>query len=120
MITDSLRKDVLELAMDFTSDLDEAEDVTQVVLLKVHSSIHTFRGDSTFAMWLFRVTKNVVLECRRLAIRRARLPSAAIVDPQAFRPLLLRIERPWFRARWIFFCADRLNACRAGNERCSH
>jgi RNA polymerase sigma-70 factor (ECF subfamily) len=39
----------------------EAEDLTQEVFLQLFRKIHTFRGESTFSMWLHRVSVNVVL-----------------------------------------------------------
>lgn len=41
-----------------TKDVDDAEDVTQMVLLRVHSRLSVFRGDSLLSSWLYRVTIN--------------------------------------------------------------
>jgi RNA polymerase sigma-70 factor, ECF subfamily len=38
--------------------IPEAEDVTQEVFLKVHRAIHSFRGDSEFRSWIYRITFN--------------------------------------------------------------
>jgi RNA polymerase sigma-70 factor (ECF subfamily) len=41
-------------------DSDDAEDVTQAVLCRVWSGISSFRGDSKFSSWLYRITANEV------------------------------------------------------------
>lgn len=41
-------------------DPDDAEDVTQLVLLKLYTRLPGFRGDSTLSSWLYRVTINEI------------------------------------------------------------
>lgn len=43
---------------------DEAEDVTQDVLVKVITGLANFRGESAFRTWLYRITANHVLSMR--------------------------------------------------------
>ena len=43
-----------------TKDPDDAEDITQLVLLKLYTRLPNFRGDSTLSSWLYRVTVNEV------------------------------------------------------------
>lgn len=49
---------VLQWASTRTRDPDDAEDVTQLVLLRLYSKLSTFRGDSCLSSWLYRVTVN--------------------------------------------------------------
>lgn len=42
-------------------DPSEAEDATQDVFIRVLLNLHTFRGESAFSSWLYRVTTNLVL-----------------------------------------------------------
>jgi RNA polymerase sigma factor (sigma-70 family) len=43
----------------------DAEEVTQEVLIKAVTRLSTFRGDSTFRTWLYRIAANHVLNMRR-------------------------------------------------------
>ena len=65
-----------------TRDSDDAEDVAQLVLLRLHLRVREFEGRSRFTTWLYRMTRNVALNRRRSEARRARLLREAI-DPQA-------------------------------------
>jgi RNA polymerase sigma-70 factor (ECF subfamily) len=53
------------------ADLD-AQEVTQEIFLRVSEKIGSFRGESRFSTWLFRLAYNRAVEHRRLA--RIRLP----------------------------------------------
>lgn len=39
----------------------EAEDVAQDAFIQLYRKIHTFRGESAFSSWLYRLTTNVIL-----------------------------------------------------------
>jgi len=43
-----------------TGDAEEAKDLTQDSFLQLYRSIDTFRGESRFATWFYRVVVNVV------------------------------------------------------------
>ena len=63
-------------ALRITRDPDDAEDVTQLVLLRVRDRLESFEGQSRFSTWLYRVTRNVALNRRRLESHRAELLDA--------------------------------------------
>lgn len=53
-------------------DHDEADDVTQTVFIKAYHSLKSFKGDSSFYTWIYRIAINLSLnEIRRKKIRRA-------------------------------------------------
>lgn len=53
------------------SDHDEADDVVQDVFVKVYHSLHSFKGDSSFYTWLYRIAINLSLnELRRKKTRK--------------------------------------------------
>ncbi|HTK56625.1 MAG TPA: sigma-70 family RNA polymerase sigma factor [Gemmatimonadales bacterium] len=63
-------------------DPDDAEDVAQGILSSLVRRLATFRGESRFSTWLFRVTRNAALDRRRTDERRAALRLAS-ADPPA-------------------------------------
>jgi RNA polymerase sigma-70 factor, ECF subfamily len=52
---------VYALCLRMTRNPALAEDLTQDVFLQVFRKIHTFRGESAFSTWLYRLAFNVVL-----------------------------------------------------------
>ncbi len=48
-----------------TGDADDAEDVTQRVLIQLFRKLGTFRGRSSFNSWLYRITSNAAGELHR-------------------------------------------------------
>lgn len=49
---------IFRWALARTGDPDDAEDVTQEVLVRLHRKLGTFAGRGSFAGWLFRMTAN--------------------------------------------------------------
>ena len=60
---------VLKLVSRFVSDAAEAEDVSQEAFLKAYRALASFRGDSAFYTWLYRIAintaKNALVSNRR-------------------------------------------------------
>ncbi len=69
----AVRGKVVGWAHRSTGDEDEAEDIAQLVLVRLQSRLRGYEARSRFTSWLFRLTRNVVLDRRRLARRRALL-----------------------------------------------
>lgn len=63
------------------ADVDEAEDATQRVLLRLHRHLPEWRGDGRFTSWLYRVTVNAASNEER---RRA-APDASRHRPEGAR-----------------------------------
>lgn len=53
---------VVSFARAFTSDPEEASDLAQEALIKAYRSIGSFRFQSSFSTWLFRIVKNAFLD----------------------------------------------------------
>lgn len=98
----------------FTGDADEAEDVAQLVLLRLHSHIHEFEGRSRFTSWLWRITRNVAADRRVRERRRSTLLAAHArvsdrplsVEQSATRP---DVERAAVVTRLVAAHRDALN-----------
>ena len=49
---------LISLAYKFSKDLQLAEDIVQDSLIKSFKSLHSFREDSSFYTWVYRITVN--------------------------------------------------------------
>ena len=67
-------------------DSDDAEDVAQLVLVRLHVRLREFEGRSRFTTWLYRMTRNVALNRQRIERRRASLLRAAAPSPAVVMP----------------------------------
>lgn len=52
---------VFQLAMRYTRNKEDAEEVVQDVLLKVRDKIEKFRGDAALSSWIYRITFNTAM-----------------------------------------------------------
>ena len=62
---------VFSVCLRMTGNMADAEDLTQEAFLRMFQSINSFRGDSAFSSWLYRIAVNTVLmklRCRRRAL----------------------------------------------------
>lgn len=55
-------KVVYNFAYRLTGSYDDANDVAQDAFVRAYNAIRSFRGDSAFSTWLFRITTNVFLD----------------------------------------------------------
>src|SRR6266481_3872772 len=70
------KKRVYSVCLLMTKDIAEAEDLTQEAFLQVFRSVGSFRGDSAFSTWLYRVAVNTVL----MKLRRRKSPPVLSLD----------------------------------------
>ncbi len=75
------------VALRWTGNVPDAEDVAQAVCVKLASAVRSFRGDAEFATWLTRMTINQAQDHHRARSREARRAEAyaaqALVEAQA-------------------------------------
>lgn len=63
-------KTVYNLALRMVGDRDDASDMTQEAFIKAYGSLSSFRGDSKFSVWIYRITTNVCLDFLRSKSRK--------------------------------------------------
>ena len=68
---------VYALCLRIARDPVEAEDLTQEAFLQLFRKIHTFRGESAFSSWLYRLTANVVF----MKFRKKKLTTDSLESP---------------------------------------
>lgn len=64
-LLDTYEARVYRLALRFTGNVSDAEDVTQEIFLGIYRGLANFRGDSRLNTWIYRVAMNHCLEFRR-------------------------------------------------------
>ena len=58
---------IYQLAFRYLRNKEDAEEVTQDVLYKVHRKIDAFRGDAALSSWIYRITFNAAMSRLRTA-----------------------------------------------------
>jgi RNA polymerase sigma-70 factor, ECF subfamily len=131
------RQLVYSLCLRMTGNWGEAEDLTQEVFIQLLRKACSFRGESQFTTWLYRLTINHVLMHFRRANRRKRLVSndieltppkvrqnSVVVERIALNAALARLS-PGCRAVFLMFDVEGYNheeiasmfGCSVGNSK---
>lgn len=58
---------IYNIALKMTGHIEDAEDVTQEILIKVLTNLSQFKGKSQFTTWLYRIVVNYILNFERKA-----------------------------------------------------
>lgn len=58
---------IYQLAFRYLRNKEDAEEVTQDVLYKVHRKVASFRGDAALSSWIYRITFNTAMSRLRTA-----------------------------------------------------
>jgi RNA polymerase sigma-70 factor (ECF subfamily) len=74
---------VFTLAVRMLRDREQAEETTQDVFVKAYRSLGTFRGDSKFSTWLYRVAYHKILDACAREKRRRDLSSPVSLEDLA-------------------------------------
>ncbi len=73
-------KNVYNLALRMTGNSEDAADMSQEAFIKAYNSITSFRGDSKFSVWLYRIVSNVCLDFLRSRNRKQTVSLSAEND----------------------------------------
>jgi RNA polymerase sigma-70 factor (ECF subfamily) len=65
IIVDQYRDAVFGLALRMVSNREEAEELAQDAFIKVFNAINSYRGESKFSTWLYRITYNTCISFLR-------------------------------------------------------
>jgi len=57
---------VYKIALRMLADPDAAQDATQEILIRIITKLSTFRGDSSFETWTYRIATNYLLTARKI------------------------------------------------------
>lgn len=64
-LIDRLKRPLHTLVVRFVWSVHDAEDVTQEVLLKVVTALHSYRGDAALTTWAYRIASRHLIDLRR-------------------------------------------------------
>src|SRR6185436_8727421 len=95
-IVERHQRQVYQLCYRFSGNHEDASDLAQDVFLRAYRGLHTFKGNSAFSTWLYRIGVNVCLN--RLGSRAQKWTTLDAADRPDFRAeradaRLLRGER---------------------------
>ena len=87
---------VYRLSLRFLGDPTDAEDATQEILIRVVTRLSSFRGESRFSTWVYRVACNHLLRRREAGQRASELTFDQIEarlgqPPNSIRPEALQL-----------------------------
>src|SRR6476646_483680 len=66
-LADTFGSKIYQLAFRYLRNKEDAEEVMQDVLLKVHRKVGAFRGDAALSSWIYRITFNAAMSRLRTA-----------------------------------------------------
>jgi RNA polymerase sigma-70 factor (ECF subfamily) len=70
------KRRVYSVCLQMTKNVADAEDLTQDAFFQVFRNVNSFRGDSAFSTWLYRIAVNTVL----MKLRRRKAPILVSLD----------------------------------------
>lgn len=59
ILMEMYQKQVFNIAYGMLSDYEDASDAAQEVFIKIYKSIASFKGESSFTTWMYRICSNV-------------------------------------------------------------
>src|SRR5204863_212428 len=79
-LVERYQRRVYQLALGMTKDPDDAMDISQETFVRVHRYLPSFKGDSSFFTWTYRIAMNLCLDQQRRAGRSQRVDAGDGAD----------------------------------------
>jgi RNA polymerase sigma-70 factor, ECF subfamily len=95
---------IQQLALRYVKNWEDAEEVTQDVLVKVHRKIDAFRGDAALSSWIYRITFNTAMS-RLRSTRASRALEVQHSEPSTMEPNERHVSEP---ADWSSLADDQV------------
>ena len=83
---------VYRLAFQITKNHEDADDVMQDTFLKVYESIHSFRQESAFETWLYRIVVNQAMNLVKRRERRRESPLLGTSEMEILSSLKRKVD----------------------------
>ncbi|MFQ3619760.1 MAG: sigma-70 family RNA polymerase sigma factor [Spirochaetales bacterium] len=87
------QKQIYALGVKLFRNLEDAEDFSQEVFIKAYERLHSFRGDSAFYTWLFRVGYFLGLSWHRKRKGPVSLPSEYDIPDSTPAPEIIHLQK---------------------------
>ena len=71
-LVDDWQDMVYNTALSIVQNDDDADDITQEVFIQVYKSVNSFKGESKFSTWLYRITLSKALDAAKKKRRKKR------------------------------------------------
>jgi RNA polymerase sigma-70 factor (ECF subfamily) len=65
ILVENNMKKIFKLAYQYAGNHHDAEDISQEAFIRAYNSLNSFRGESSFSTWIYRITINCCLNFRR-------------------------------------------------------
>jgi RNA polymerase sigma factor (sigma-70 family) len=62
VLVDRYKDMIFSLALKMVKNREEAEEVAQDTFIKIYTSLNTFKGDSKFSTWIYKIAYNTCLD----------------------------------------------------------
>jgi RNA polymerase sigma-70 factor, ECF subfamily len=96
---------IQQLAYRYVKNWEDAEEVTQDVLMKVYRKIDAFRGDAALSSWIYRITFNTAMS-RLRSSRVSRLTEIQNSEPTGIDNIERPVQEP---ADWSALADDHVH-----------
>jgi RNA polymerase sigma-70 factor, ECF subfamily len=93
-IIDRYSSKVYSTAYSYTHSQEEAKDLVQEILIKTYNNLKSFKADSKFSTWLYRVAVNTCIDWSRKRKSKAVMTVMSFEDTDIFEIITTDAEGP--------------------------